>query len=87
MYHVLIFQQAGKYVLDSTANDMGDTGDATDESVQLDSLDELVLFLTGHNLKIGDEEVQLTETCPCADDSVRISSNCKSLSCYHVLIT
>ena len=79
MYHVLIFQQAGKYLLDSATNDIGDSGDV-DESVQFNSLEELVQFLTGHNLKVGDEDVQLTETCPCPDDSFRISSNCECSS-------
>ena len=71
MYHVLIFQQAGKYVLDS-AGEMGEEG-----NVHFSSLDELVVFLTGHNLKVGEDEVQLSETCPCAQDSFRTSSNCK----------
>lgn len=69
MYHVLIFQQAGKYLLDSA----GETG--VEGGVDFNSLDELVLFLTGHNLKVGDDEVRLTNTCPC--DSSRISSNCE----------
>lgn len=76
MYHVLIFQQAGKYVLDSATNDSSSEG--VDEAVQFNSLEELVQFLTGHNLKVGEEDVQLTETCPCPDDSFRISSNSES---------
>ena len=68
MYHVLVFQQGGKYVMDST-------GLPEEESVEFSSLDELVLFLTGHNLKVGDDEVQLTEACPCVEDSTRKSSN------------
>ena len=71
MYHVLIFQQEGKYLLDSA-------GDAeAEECLQFSSLDELVLFLTGHNLKVGEDEVQLTGTCPCAQDATRMSSNCE----------
>ena len=77
MYHVLIFQQDGKYVLDAT-NESSEAGDASDQNVYFKSLDELVVFLTGHNLRVGEEEVQLTETCTCPDDSVRISSNCES---------
>jgi hypothetical protein len=69
MYHVLVFQQAGKYVLDS-AGEMGEEG-----NVHFSSLDELVLFLTGHNLKVGEDEVQLSDICPCAHDSIKISSN------------
>ncbi len=80
MYHVLIFQQqGGKYVLDSATNDTAES-ESGDQSVQFTSLDELVLFLTGHNLKVGEEDVQLTETCPCLDDSFRISSNSESSS-------
>ena len=75
MYHVLIFQQGGKYILDSTCPpNEGDSGEGGG-GVEFNSLDELVLFLTGHNLKVGDDEVHLTDTCPCADDSVRLSSN------------
>ena len=72
MYHVLIFQQSGKYMLDSAgeAAGVGEEG-----AVQFSSLDELVLFLTGHNLKVGEDEVKLTETCPCVDDATRLSSN------------
>lgn len=75
MYHVLIFQQGGKYILDSAGPPSeGDSGEGS-EGVRFSSLDELVLFLTGHSLKVGDDEVQLTDTCPCADDSSRLSSN------------
>ena len=78
MYHVLIFQQGGKYILDSASP--GGSSNETDGGgiggeVEFNSLDELVLFLTGHNLKVGDDEVHLTDTCPCADDAVRLSSN------------
>ena len=58
-------------MLDS-AGDAGEGG-----GVRFNSLDELVLFLTGHNLKVGEEEVKLTDTCPCVDDTVRMSSNCE----------
>ncbi len=75
MYHVLIFQEDGKYVLDSA-------GEAEEEgNVKFSSLDELVLFLTGHNLKVAEDEVQLTTPCPCADNSTRISSNCMFMPC------
>ena len=77
MYHVLVFQQGGKYVLDSA-------GEQGEEPVPFNSLDELVLFLTGHNLRVEDEEVQLTEVCLCADDSARLSSNCMLPYYYHV---
>lgn len=73
MYHVLIFQQAGKYLLDSVAEaSEGSEG----SGVHFSSLDELVLFLTGHNLKVGEDEIKLTEACPFLDDSIRMSSNC-----------
>lgn len=80
MYHVLIFQKDGKYLLDS-AEESGEDG-----GVQFSSLDELVLFLTGHNLKVGEDEVQLTDPCLCADDSTRISSNCMSSYNYAVSV-
>ena len=51
--------------------------------VQFNSLDELVLFLTGHNLKVGEDEVKLTDTCPCVDDTVRLSSNCMLYRSYN----
>ncbi len=77
MYHVLIFQQGGKYVLDTSTppREGVDGEEGVTGEVEFNSLDELVLFLTGHNLKVGDDEVHLTDTCPCADDSVRLSSN------------
>lgn len=71
MYHVLVFQQKGKYVLDSVSDQ--------EEIVEFSSLDDLILFLTGHNLKVGEDEVQLSDICSCADDSLRISSNCRLL--------
>lgn len=74
---MLIFQQEGKYLLDSA----GDAAE-TEECLQFSSLDELVLFLTGYNLKVGEDEVQLTGTCPCAQDAMRMSSNCECWSVY-----
>jgi len=79
MYHVLIFQRGGKYVLDSASPGGGnETDGGLGGEVEFNSLDELVLFLTGHNLKVGDDEVHLTDTCPCADDAMRLSSNSES---------
>lgn len=75
MYHVLVFQQGGQYVLDS-AGEVSTQGE--EGGVHFNSLDELVLFLTGHNLKVGEDEVKLTDTCPCVDDTARMSSNCRS---------
>ena len=70
---MLIFQQGGQYVLDG-AGEVGEEG-GEETPISFNSLDELVLFLTGHNLKVGGDDVQLTDTCPCVDDSVRMSSN------------
>ncbi len=76
MYHVLVFQQGGKYILDGPPEQQEEGGGMA-APVQFDSLDELILFLTGHNLKVGEDEVQLTEICPCEEESARKSSNCK----------
>lgn len=83
MYHILIFQQGGKYVLDSAGEAAGAAGGGEEGGVQFSSLDELVLFLTGHNLKVGEDEVKLTDTCPCVDDTTRLSSN-STLCCIKV---
>lgn len=72
MYHVLIFQTGGKYKLDIA-------GDNGDEPASFDSLDDLVMFLIGHDMKIDEDEIHLKEVVPCSTgsptSSVRISSN------------
>lgn len=75
MYHVLIFQKGGKYVLDSAGPPSEGKDEGEGGEIQFSSLDELVVFLTGHNLKVGDDEVQLTESCPCVNDLTKLSSN------------
>ena len=78
MYHVLIFQQGGQYVLDGTGEVVEEEG-GEETPISFNSLDELILFLTGHNLKVGEDDIQLTDTCPCVDDSMKMSSNGTSL--------
>ena len=73
MFHVLIFQQGKKYILDTAGSSR--ERETEGGEVQFGCLDELVLFLTGHTLKVGDEELQLTDTCPCENNSIRLSSN------------
>ena len=83
MYHVLIFQLDGKYKLDG------------EDPVSFDSLDDLIVFLVGHDMKIDEDEIHLKEIVPCSADSptsaIRISSNgrwyihCEKSSKYHTL--
>lgn len=54
MYHVLIFHQGSQYHLDSD-------GDHSEEPLLFDSLDELVVFCTGHELRVEGDEVHLNE--------------------------
>lgn len=71
MYHVLVFQKGGRYHLDSD-------GETTEEPIVFDTLDELVTFLIGHDLKVNGEEIHLQEFVRCDDDPnqrVRLSSN------------
>ena len=86
MYHVLIFQQDGKYYLDTDSSTV--VGDDNGEAVQLqpeptsqlafDTLDDLVVFLIGHEMKVEGDDVHLQEVVACAENqasSIRISSN------------
>ena len=75
MYHVLVFRQGVKYTLDGAKLPIGGDADDGDGEVEFSSLDELVLFLTGHNLMLGDDEVQLSNTCPRTYSSAILSSN------------
>lgn len=86
MYHVLIFQQDGKYYLDTDSTVVGD--DSGPEAAQLrpeptsqlafDSLDDLVVFLIGHEMKVEGDDIHLQEVVACAENqasTIRISSN------------
>ena len=71
MYHVLIFQKEGKFHLDSA-------GEQSEDPVIFDTMDEMVSFLIGHDLKVDGEEIHLQEILPCDDElryRVRVSSN------------
>lgn len=71
MFHVLIFQQDGKYILDSPS-------DQNEDEITFDNLDELVTFLIGHNLKVEGEEIHLQDVVLCDDNpqqKARVSSN------------
>lgn len=96
MYHVLIFQQNGKYFLDTDNAVVGDSGtDATDSAEQqpeptsqlaFDTLDDLVVFLIGHEMKVEGDDVHLQEVVACAENqasTLRISSNGEHMySCF-----
>ena len=58
VYHVLIFQEGGQFHLDSA-------GDQSEETLHFDSLDDLVVFCMGHNLRVAGDEVQLHEAVAC----------------------
>ena len=58
VYHVLIFQDGGQFHLDSA-------GDQSEESLHFDSLDDLVVFCMGHDLRVAGDEVQLHEAVSC----------------------
>ena len=86
MYHVLIFQQNGKYYLDTESTVVGDDGadqatvQQAEQTSQLafDTLDDLVVFLIGHDMKVEGDDVHLQEVVPCAENqasTLRISSN------------
>lgn len=87
MYHVLIFQQEGKYYLDTDNTAVGDSsgGQEPEPTSQLafDTLDDLVVFLVGHEMKVEGDEVHLQEVVICSEDqasTLRISSNGESVS-------
>lgn len=74
MYHVLIFQKEGKFYLDSA-------GEQSEDPVIFDTMDEMVSFLIGHDLKVNAEEIHLHEILPCDDElkyRLRLSSNGES---------
>ena len=86
MYHILIFQQSGKYYLDTDSAVVGDDGGPTEETDQadptsqlaFDTLDDLVVFLVGHEMKVEGDDVHLQEVVTCAENqasTLRISSN------------
>lgn len=62
VYHVLIFQEGGQFHLDSA-------GDQSEEPLHFDSLDDLVVFCIGHNLRVAGDEVQLHEAVACETTS------------------
>jgi len=69
MYHVLVFQKGGKFNLDSEGDE---------EPIIFDTMDELVSFLIGHDLKVNEDEVHLQYILPCdmqLTQKARISSN------------
>ena len=71
MYHVLVFNQGGKYHLDSA-------GEQSDDPVLFKSLDDLVAFCGGHELRVEGDDVLLHDAVACADSpstALRISSN------------
>ena len=61
VYHVLIFHKAGLYYLDSAEEG---EGEAT-----FGSLDDLVVFCMGHELRVEGTEVQLHEAVPCNEEA------------------
>ena len=88
MYHILIFQQNGKYYLDTDNAVVGDSGGPVEETDQaqpeptsqlaFDTLDDLVVFLVGHEMKVEGDDVHLQEVVTCAENQasmLRISSN------------
>ncbi len=62
MYHVLIFHQAGQFHLDSAVE-----GEA-EENPTFDSLDDLVVFLMAHDLRVEGTEVHFVEAITCMDE-------------------
>ncbi len=79
MHHVLVFQKEGKFHLDSA-------GEQSEDPIIFETMDELVSFLIGHDLKVNGEEIHLQEMLPCVDElkyRVRLSSNGKiTISSY-----
>ena len=61
MYHVLIFYKGDRYLLDlaGTAEESG----AAEASFE--SLDDLVAFAVGHELRVDEDDVTLQEPVPC----------------------
>ncbi|XP_064393588.1 uncharacterized protein LOC135341052 [Halichondria panicea] len=71
MHHVLVFQKEGKFHLDSA-------GEQSEDPIIFETMDEMVSFLIGHDLKVNGEEIHLQEMLPCIDElkyRVRLSSN------------
>ena len=84
MYHILIFQQNGKYFLDTDNTVVGDVPDGGEQQPEptsqlaFDTLDDLVVFLVGHEMKVEGDDVHLQEVVVCAENQasmLRISSN------------
>lgn len=85
MYHVLIFKQDGKYYLDTDSTAVGDDGGKAvhqqpepTSQLAFDTLDDLVVFLIGHEMKVEGDDVHLQEVVACAENqasNIRISSN------------
>ena len=93
MYHVLIFQQEGKYYLDTDNSVVGDSSESVDgvhqpeptSQLAFDTLDDLVVFLVGHEMKVEGDDVHLQEVVVCSDDqasTLRISSNGEKQKLY-----
>jgi len=69
VYHVLIVHKAGQYYLDRA-----EEGEA---EAMFDSLDDLVVFCMGHDLRVEGTEVQLHKAVPCAEEA---GTNVKAVS-------
>ncbi len=69
VYHVLIFHRGGQYCLDSAVG-----GGDGEPSPAFDSLDDLVVFLMAHDLRVEGTEVHFAEAVACADTQAHTSS-------------
>ena len=78
VYHVLIFNRGGRYYLDSVIGAVEEEQEAGGEgegSPSFDSLDDLVRFLMGHDLKVEGVEVQFMEAVTCTDEAPQSQSS------------
>ena len=67
MYHVLIFHKAGRYRLDlAAAAAAGEAENGSAEEASFETLDDLVDFAAGHDLRVEGDEVTLQEPVACA---------------------
>lgn len=83
MYHVLIFHHGGQFQLDSAVG--GREGEGEENPV-FRSLDDLVVFLMAHDLKVEGNEVHFVEAVTCVEENPRPMGSRESSTSVRVLL-